>query len=262
MDFLLTKIDAPTMFGAFHITMLVLAVMLIAIGIIFGNKVSDKTYRIILLCLWVVLVISEVLYQIVYPVYANGGVSPAPYDWIAFPFQFCSMPLYTLPFVALLPDGKVRNAFSAFISSFVIFAGVVVCIIPDGLLRENAFLNIQAFFQHGVPASIGAFIASHNREKSSISNFLGGVVVFFVAIVTAIIMNEVGYALNLYQFNMFHISPHQGCPLPVLTDIQPLVDPTTFIIIYFFGFVAVGFIVYQLFALPLSKLKSIKWKRN
>ncbi|MBQ8882208.1 MAG: YwaF family protein [Clostridia bacterium] len=242
--------------------MIIVFVSLAIVGVFFGNKVGEKTYRIILLAFWFVLVISEVLYQIVFPVWQNGGVTPAPYSWIAFPFQFCSMPLYTLPFVALLPDGKVRNAFSAFVSSFVIFAGIVVCIIPDGLLRDNAFLNIQAFFQHGFPFAIGVFIASRNRDKASISQYLSGTIVFFVAISLAIIMNEIGHSLNLQYFNMFHISPHQGCPLPVLNTIQPLVDPTVFIIIYAFGFAAVGFIVYQLFALPLSKFQSIRWKRN
>ena len=193
--------ETPTFYGPFHLVSLAIIFGMIFCAIFFGRRMNEKTYRITVFIIWTIMVASEIFYQIFYRVIQTSqGVPEDYYCWIIFPFQFCSTPLYVLPFVALLPNGRVRDAFTAFCSSFVIFGGLIVCFVPDGLQTEWLHINWQAMFQHGIMSAVGFLIATYNHTDACIKKYLSGLIVFASFIVVAVICNEIGYAQNLNQF--------------------------------------------------------------
>lgn len=99
----------------------------------FGNA-SDKFVRRLAAVLWIIMVVFEIGKQLIYGFNVEDGRLVWDYEWYAFPFQFCSSPLYILPFVAFAKDGKIRDSAMLFLATFSLFAGICVYVIPATFL--------------------------------------------------------------------------------------------------------------------------------
>lgn len=250
LEFLELEMTPPGNYGWFHIIFLVLILCATAALIIFARDVTDKKFRRIVLITWIVLLAFEIYKQIIFTFKVKDGVVEASYQWYSFPFQFCSSPLYVLPFIAFLKDGKVRNALMAFASTFMLFGGLAVMFYPNDVFCEYIGINIQTMVHHGFQLAIGVYIAVYNRKKLSIKFIWPAVIVFACFAVTAIAINEIGHAaLPDHTFNMFFISRHHACTLPVLgmfygDPANPLLPYPAFLIMYLVGFCLVALIIY------------------
>lgn len=123
------------------------------------RDVSDKHFRRIVFISWIVIVVLEIYKQLVFSVEYTEGAFVWDYQWYAFPFQFCSSPLYALPFVALMPDGKLRDAFIGFVAFFSLFAGVAVFIYPNDVFIDTIGTNVQTMIHHCTQIVLGVFSA-------------------------------------------------------------------------------------------------------
>ncbi len=97
----------------FHLMFIALIVVASVFLCVKCCDVSDKHFRRIVFISWIAIVVLEIYKQLVFSVEYTEGAFVWDYQWYAFPFQFCSSPLYALPFVALMPDGKLRMLLSA-----------------------------------------------------------------------------------------------------------------------------------------------------
>ena len=98
---------------------------------------------------------------------------------------------------------------------------------------------------HGTQVVIGIFLLVHQRKKLGIFHYLKGIPVFAGFSIIAITLNEIAVASDLSEtFNMFYISRHYNCTLPVLSAIYPNVPYPVFLLIYLLGFVIVSSIMY------------------
>ena len=125
-NFFTAEMPEPTNYGWFHILSLAI---IIAFTVFLCKKFtdcSDKTFRKITLITWIVLVALEVYKQITFGLSYTDGEFIWDYAWYSFPYQFCSTPLYALPFVAFLPDGQIRDAFSSLIGFLSFLSGLAV----------------------------------------------------------------------------------------------------------------------------------------
>lgn len=258
-----STMTAPTNYSFFHI-MFLLAVIGLTIFISIKYKnCSEKVFNKILLVFWIVIVGLEIYKQIVFSFSVSDSEAVWSYKWYAFPFQFCSTPLYVLPFVIFLNDGKIRDAFLAFISTFVLFAGLAVMVYPNDVFCETIGINIQTMIHHGSQVVLGIFCIVRYRDKLEISYCLKAIIVFACVLVIAMIMNIVIYhvfqANNIDQtFNMFFISPYFDCTLPVLSLIYPKVPYIVFLMIYIFGFALITFIIYYVSKLIINAVSKGK----
>ena len=99
LHFFRTVMVTPKPFGAWHLTSVFLVVATIALLVWRFRRADEKTVRIILLCAWVLMVLGEVYKQITFTYnFAPDGTVIKDYMWHVFPYQFCSTPLYVLPF--------------------------------------------------------------------------------------------------------------------------------------------------------------------
>lgn len=246
IDNLVKAIDiwgpVPKLYGWYHIICLVLTAALTAFLILKFKNSNDKTFRKIILITWIVMVFFEAYKQVVTSFNSDDGTWK--YLWYYFPFQFCSSPLYTLPFVALLKEGKVRDAFVSFTMSFAFFGGLVVMLYPGDVFQGCIGINLQTMVHHASQVIMGIFVAVHERKKFNKKFFLSASAVFAVLVVIAIGFNVAGHIFIPEQgLNMFFVGPYVPSALPVFSIIYPLVPWPVFLAIYIVGFSLVAMLI-------------------
>jgi len=255
--------ETPATFGLWHIISFVLMIGLCVLLLWrFGNA-SDKTLRYILLITWGVVFLAEVYKQIVFSFDFDGTTASWSYTWYAFPFQFCSTPLYALPLAAFLKEGKVRSAVLTFLSTFSLFAGLAVMIYPNDVFISLIGINVQTMLHHGSQVVIGVLIAYHERHRIGKRQFLHGVTVFAAFALIAMVLNIAMHYIHLAHgidatFNMFFISPFHDCTLPVLSIFYPLLPYPLFLICYLIGFSLVAALIYGIQYIIIKKAAAKK----
>ena len=212
--FLTFEIEAPKIFGWFHMISVIIISFLTTILCKKCKSNSEKTERRIALWTWMVLFILEVYKQIVYIFVLEEDVFSIDYGWHGFPFQLCSAPLYVLPLIAFLPSGKIREAFVSFFGTFVLLGGVAVCIYPGNVLVETLGINLHTMIWHGSQVFLGIYFNlrrfySENPPKIK-QYFLRAVPVFLSFVAVALVLNVAVYQYLTSNamddtFNMFFI---------------------------------------------------------
>ena len=247
--FLQAHVDRPASYGIFHICWLVLTVAVTVFLVLRFRNASDKTVRRICLGVWLTIVVLEIYKQLAFSMHVTDGVVTWAYQWYIFPFQFCSSPLYALPFVIWLKNGRVRNAFITFMATFSIFGGLAVMLYPNDVFTTMGGINIQTMIHHGAQIAMGIFLFACSKPLPTFRRLLGGLAVFSSFSVVAIILNEVmfGYLtrkeLTGEAFNMFYISPHYPCTLPLLSNFYGKIPYPAFLLIYLVGFALIAALI-------------------
>ncbi len=245
------KMAKPALFGTWHIVSIVLTVALTVFLVAKFKDCNDITLRRILLVMWLIMLFFEVYKQLHFSFrvesYDWGEYIHWQYDFWVFPFQFCSTPIYLLPILVFVKEGKFRNAISAYMVTFSLLAGLIVMIYPGDVFSATTSINIQTMVHHGFQLAIGIFLAAHNRHKLSKRFFAWSVAVFTALSAIALILNIVMHHVKPDEgFNMFYINPYQPCTLPVLSAIFPLVPYPVYLLIYVIGFTLVSAIIYAI----------------
>ncbi len=240
--------ETPGNYGWFHLLFMALIVGVTALLIVCFKACNDKTFRRIALVAWVIMLSFEIYKQIVFTFKVVDGAIVSDYQWYAFPYQLCSTPLYVLPFVAFMKEGKARDYFTSYISTFALFGGIAVFFYPNDVFVETIGINIQTMVHHGLQVVTGVFFAVHERKKINLFYFLKGLTVFAVTSAIAIGLNEAVYYIFQAKgvdetFNMFYISSHFPAHLPVLSTVYELAPYPVFLIAYLVGFAVVAWIV-------------------
>ena len=240
--------NAPLPFGPFHLTLLALSILTGVLLSVFFKNCSDKTYRRIVFISWLIILILEIYKQIDYSfhIQADGSIK-FDYQWYAFPFQFCSSPLYVWRILAFVKNKHVYDATTAFSMTFTFFAGTAVMILGQDIYINEIGINLQTSIHHGLMLAIGALTVTRNRKRlGDYKFFLKGCIVFAILLVIAIILNSLSQYWTTETFNMFYVNKKFGCHLPVLSLVEPHVPQVVFLIIYLLGFMLVALIVHSL----------------
>ncbi len=256
----------PTDYGWFHLTFMLLIILATVLITVFFKESDDKVFRRIILISWIIMVSLEVYKQFVFTFSYSDGKISSDYQWYAFPYQFCSTPLYVLPFIAFLKDGKLRDFFSSYICSFSLFAGIVVFFYPNTVFCDILGINVQTMVHHGLQVVLGVFVLIHERKKLNVKYFLKAVAVFVIMVAIAVILNEAVFYLLRSNglddtFNMFFISSHFPADLPVLSTIYEIAPYPIYLFAYVFGFSLASFIVLSLGGGIIKLAKTIQYKK-
>lgn len=241
------RMETPQGYGLFHWSCIALVIgATIFLCLRFG-KVDEKTERKILFSGWLILLVLEIYKQLLYSVDFSETVT-WDYEWYAFPFQFCSSPLYLLPIAALSHHEKIRDAVRMFLSTFSLFAGLAVYIYTDDVFSSYIGINIQTMIHHGVMIVFGIWLGGRlvRENKMKLSVFLHSCIVFLIMITIALLMNIAAPAVTDELFNMFFIGPNYPCTLVILEQIYPAVPYPVFFLIYALGFCTAAFLLYCL----------------
>ena len=245
------EMTTPGNYGWFHLMFVGIAIIATVLLCVFGKNAKDKTFRRIVFWCWIVMLVLEIYKQIFYAgLHVRDGHLVWDYQWGNFPFQLCSIPLYLLPFVAFMKEGKVRDSILAFLSTFAFFGGLVVFVYPNDVFVRMIGINIQTMIHHGLQIVLGIYFMVYNRKKLNWIYFLRGAIVFAISMFTALMLNIIMYHAVMVHigqsFNMFYIGPYVKCHLPILTDIWTKVPYVVFLLIYGFGFVIAGALMFAI----------------
>ena len=251
VTFLRANMEKPTLYGAWHLVCILLTVALTVLMVMFFRKTSDTKMRILVFAAWIIMVVLEVGKQILFAANVEGEMVTWSYNWYSFPFQFCSTPLYTLPFVFLLKDCKVRRAIMSYIATFSLFAGFIVMVLPTSVFNNYTFINVQTMVHHGLQVVLGAWMAAYNLRDLNLRFFTKGLITFAGFSSVALILNVVmpkylaGKGIET-AFNMFYISPYYNNDLPVLSTLYPMLPYPVYLIVYFLGFGLAAILMYAI----------------
>ena len=236
--------QTPAVFGVYHIIWLVAIAGLTALAAICGKRHSAKTVTWVVFGTAVLVAILEIYKQINFT-FGDGSGEPS-YAWYAFPWQFCSTPLYIGLLVGLFRKGRIHNALCAYLASYAVFAGAAVMIYPGDVYIPVVGINIQTMVCHGSMVVIGGYLLGSGHVQLSLKSVLKAMPVFAICVTLAAILNEVAHATGLlenHNFNMFYISPYLECTLPVYSLIHNAVPFPVNFIIYVLGFSAAACVI-------------------
>lgn len=237
---------APFEQSWFHYLSLLLMVVYTVILTINFKRTNDIGVRRTLRNIGIALLIFEVYKQVTFSYHADGTWS---FQWYAFPFQFCSTAMYMMFIVGISKSKTMYEYGLAFLASFTMFAGIAVMFYPVTVFVDTIGINIQTMFYHGSMAAVGLALVFSGKVSHSYQTVIKGMIPMTIVILMAVLMNGLfnRYMPDSGTFNMFFINPAYDSGLVILNDIQPLVSPVMFIVIYFLGISFVSFIVFKIF---------------
>jgi hypothetical protein len=257
LDLSMTK---PTPYGWFHLMWLAIVAILIVVVCLTCKKLNSKQFRTITLIVGITLILFEIYKQLNFSFDSSNGTWS--YHWYAFPFQFCSTPMYVLLLIGIIKENKFSNYLCCFMASFGLFAGLVVMLYPNTVFVSTIGINIQTMLHHGMMLVMGVFMIVSGRAKLEHKTILKGGAVFLSLLAIAFVMNIVWHFIGINQtFNMFYISPFYKCELVILDKIQEI-NYVLFLFTYIFGFLLAGYLMI-LISMGFDKLsKLIKSKKD
>lgn len=245
LRFLDTSMETPGLYGWFHLMWLGI-VAATTIALCLWQKHSPVSHHRTVVGITAILVIVlEVYKQINFGFSYENGVT-FDYAWYAFPFQFCSTPMYVGLLAFLIKPGKVHHALCAYLATFAVFAGACVMVYPGDVFMKTVGINIQTMVCHGSMIVIGVYLLATGYVPLQHKTILKAACVFAVCVGLAVIMNEIAFAAGLLEtdtFNMFYVSRHCDPHLPVYSLVQPLLPFPLDLLVYIIGFSLAAYII-------------------
>jgi len=264
IELLDADMQTPEMYGWFHLTFFALSVIAGLLLCRFRNGADEHFVRRLLTFTGIVVVILEVYKQINFTFSYDGTKVSADYQWYAFPFQFCSTPMFINILAGLIRNRKIHNALSAYLATFALFAGFAVMFYPATVFIPTIGINVQTMICHGSMITVGIYLLGTGYVKAEHRTILKAIPVFCICVGLAVIMNEVAYYSGLLEtdnFNMFYISRHCEPSLPVYSLVQEAVPYPWCLFIYVAGFSAAAYII-LLIAMLIKRCRiSLKERR-
>ena len=262
--FLESEMVTPKPYGAFHLIWLGLTIALIVFLCFVRKKHNERMLKWILGIYGVIAFILEALKQLIWSVEYNESLGTFVWDfqWYAAPFQLCTMPIYVCLICLFLNKCKIRDALLAFVAYTTILGSIASALMPDSLFVQDILVNVHTMWLHLGSLVVSVYLLMSGEVKINIKSLLMGLVVFFVAVILANILNIVIYncgVLNGETFNMLYISPYFESSLPVFNSIYNSVPYIVFLAVYILVLCLGSCIVYAL-AKSISKINSKKAK--
>ena len=254
ITFLDTQMTEPTCYGGFHIAFLAAMVLATVYLCVLRKNDSPDRVRKVVFTLSLIVIILEIYKMINYSFSVVDGQIVYDFQWYAFPFQFCSTPMYVGLLAGIIKRGKVHDALCAYLSTFAIFAGLAVMIYPGDVFTETAGINFQTMICHGVMLPIGAYLYATGHVKLEHKTILKALCVFTVTAGIAMSLNLITHFAGLEEtFNMFYFSPYYPSTLPLYSLVYAAVPYAVSLIVYIAGFTAAAYIM-LLFAMLIRRI--------
>lgn len=253
------RMQRPEPWGWFHLLFWGLSIGGAVLLCVLHKKDKPERVRKVVLTVAITVILLEIYKQITFS-FSNG--TTFDYQWYAFPFQFCSTPMYVGLLAGLIKKGKVHDALCAYLATYAMFAGLITMVIPNDIYIDIIGINIQTSICHGSMITIAIYLLYTGYVKLEHKTILKAMSVFACTMGVAMILNEIAFHSGLEEtFNMFYISPHQAPSLLVYSDIQKVVPFPFCTIIYFLGFTLAAYLI-LLAAIGISKLCSVIRKKK
>lgn len=234
----------PELFGWFHLMWIAL-VILGSVGLCTIHKNKSMSVPKVLMVVSVAVAVLELYKQVNYSFSYGNGIR-YDYQWYAFPFQFCSTPMYVGLLAGIFKKGKFHDALCAYLATFSVFAGVCVTVYPGDVFVGTVGINIQTMICHGSMIVLGVYLFYTGHVKAELRTVLKAIPVFAACVGLAAAMNEIAHLTGLLEretFNMFFISPYCAPSLPVYSQVQNALPFPWCLVVYILAFTLASTII-------------------
>ena len=255
LAFLDTAMEKPLPYGTFHVLFFVLSFLALIPLLQHPKNPSGEHIRRVVWVTALIVAVLEIYKQINYSFSYKTGIT-FDYQWYAFPFQFCSTPMYVGLLAGIIKKGKVHESLCAYLATYALFAGLSVMVYPTTVFISTVGINVQTMICHGSMITIGIYLLATGYVPLKYKTVLKALPVFAAAVLLAWGMNEIAYRSGLLEtetFNMFFISPHCEPSLPVYSLVQAVVPFPLCLVFYILGFTAASWLVLVI-GMGLAKL--------
>lgn len=250
--FLQKEMTEPQAFGWFHWLCIVLTISTIAILFLNLKKYNEKQLKLVLGIYAIPTLILEILKQLIWSFNYDSitNIITWKYQWYAFPFQLCSMPIYICLICLFLKKSKLRDSLLSFIAYITILGSISTIIMPDSCLVKSVLVNIHTMYLHMGSFVVSIYLIMTNEVNLKIKNIINAGYVFLGTLGFAQLFNILIYnsgVLNGETFNMFFISPYFISSLPILDIIQKNVPYFVYLFIYIVLIMTGSVIIFGIF---------------
>ena len=197
-----TEQITPKPYGLYHMVWLALTIITIIYLVNIRKKHNEKQLKYVLGVYGVTALILEILKQVIWSVEYNNttGTFIWDYQWYAFPFQLCTMPIYVCLICLFLKKGRLRDSMLSFIAYTTILGSIASAIIPHDLFVEDILINIHAMWLHLGSLVVSIYLLVSNEVKINTQSLLNGLKMFVIAIIIANTLNIIVYN-RIFIFN-------------------------------------------------------------
>ena len=236
----------PAPYGPFHVFFIIASIFC---GFLIARHCANKGETFIrrfLLAESLLITVLEIYKQINFSFHVDGSQILFDYQWYAFPFQFCSTPMYIGLLAAVVKRKTLHMRLCSYLGTYALFAGICVMAYPSTVFIDTMGINIQTMVCHGSMITVGIVLLRTGYITATMKTVIRALPVFLILVLTAVGMNEIAYQTGLLEsetFNMFFISPYCAPELPVYSQIQGIVAFPFSVLIYVAGFTAASGII-------------------
>ncbi len=262
--FLDSKMTAPVPYGAFHIISVMLTIAIAVALCIKGKNHSEQTVRRVVFFTALAVFLLEIYKQVNYTFSVGENGIVADFQWYAFPWQFCSTPMYIGLLAGLFRKGKIHDSLCAYLATYAVFAGVCVMVSPGDIYVSTVGINIQTTICHCSMPIIGAYLFATGHVKLEHKTILRALPVFAGAVAIAVALNELAYTVGIVPeetFNMFFVSRYCEPHLPVYSTVQGIVPYPWCLVLYIAGFTLAAYLI-LLVAMGVAALAKLPGKKK
>ena len=243
LHFFQGEMEEPGLFSWFHFVVLIPIIAFAILIPLFFKDAKEKTYKRIILIIWIVLIVFELFKQLILA-FHYGPPAYWEYSIRDFPFSICSMVYYLAPIILFInkeKHPKIVDAATGYFSFITLTMGIVVCIYSKMVTSKFIFINIQTFIHHGALIVLGILIFVWNRKTITIKTFYRSLIAFAITATIAIIINVAFYPNFI---NMFFINPTRITNLPVGNIVQEKAGYVAYLLAFLSTIALVTFLTY------------------
>ena len=258
IEILDSTMKRPEAYGGFHLFFIVLSLFAAVLLCKLRPNPTEKFVRKFLLFVSLLVLVLEFYKQTAFTHSVVDGALVTEYQWYAFPFQFCSTPMYVGFLAAIIKNEKIHRALTAYLSTFSLFAGLCVMVYPNDVFVETIGVNVQTMICHGSMITIALYLIFSGYVKAEHKTILHAIPVFACCVAVAMGLNEIAHLSGLLDravFNMFFISPYCEPSLPVYSIVQQSVPYPWCLIIYVAAFSLAAYAVFLICMVVMAGYK-------
>lgn len=260
----------PTNYGWYHLMWLgIMIILCFVFSYFFARKHNEKIDNRVVFGFGLFLILIE-LYKQIFVTIDDGR-----YEWYAFPFQFCSVPMYIAIIAPFIKNKKIQDAMFKFLGLFALLAGVAVMLYPGSCFSTDyVTILIHTMMWHASMVILGVYLIVAKDYCKDIKDIfkevIPGTIIFGCLVLFALVVNIVGYYAwfgtdkNTTGQKLFflYLSPWYENPFPILGTMKEKVPFPVFLLAYLAAF-AIGITILWFAIFGIKKLVSLfKNKKN
>ena len=119
-----TKRAVPALYGPFHVFFIVTSIFCGFLISRHGANKGEAFMRRFLLIEALLITVLEIYKQINFSFHVDGSQILFDYQWYAFPFQFCSTPMYIGLLAAVVKRKSLHEHLCSYLATYALFAGI------------------------------------------------------------------------------------------------------------------------------------------